>query len=309
MTSILFAADLRRYGRSDGPDTKLYRACFAAPIALVDAHLARDALLVAVAQMFWPTAEPVELDAGLRWNHAWFDAPAEEPLSLAIRVEPATHGQPAALISLDAPRAGSGHALEGYRQLSAMLLRRYDAPNGRNDRRDLLLTAAGYLAVLTAIELELSGASAILAVGCAIAAIAHAMGEIARLDDPMPIGYLDPLLARGIIGLSGVLDLRPRWFEASPGAQIRCAAARQGSTPALHSNLPKAFLELCAAVRPTTLDLLLPESTAAEASAHDRIAAAALLHESSTLLHGIDLPSRLEQAADALQAISQAQTS
>lgn len=295
MTSILFAADLRRYGRSDGPDTKLYRACFAAPIALVDAHLARDALLVAVDQMFWPTAEPVQLDAGLRWNHAWFDAPAEEPLSLAIRVEPATHGQPAALISLDAPRAGSGHALEGYRQLSAMLLRRYDAPNGRNDRRDLLLTAAGYLAVLTAIELELSGASAILAVGCAIAAIAHAMGEIARLDDPMPIGYLDPLLARGIIGLSGVLDLRPRWFESTPGAQIR--------------NLPKAFLELCAAVRPTTLDLLLPESTAAEASAHDRIAAAALLRESSTLLHGIDLPSRLEQAADALQAISQAQTS
>lgn len=280
----------------------LYRATLLEAANPADTRTAEDLLLAIVDHAFLPVGEPVELGSTLNMNRAWLPGAGS---GSAIRIEPVSSGEPTIRLSLGRPpQTLAEEPLAGYRQLSTMLLQAHDPQRPRQDPRDRTLMAACYLTAIRAAWLDVAGPQALRAVTAAAIAVSHAYGSALELDDPMPLGYLDALIARGALGVVGVVSNRCRWIEG-PQARALTHTIKPAALEAALEIFSPHLVEICASVDDDPLEYLLrsniPLDNAQPASAHVEIAAAAFLEAAAPYLSSPELLDHLDAMGSAIE--------
>lgn len=267
------------------------RDLYGASVAsILEGELARDLTLAVTDRHFWPCAHPRKVAISTSFNPTWLASPPAE-----LHLAPREQGKAEALLDNDNPaRDTDGRELPGYRQSLAMFMSDYATPNARVDTRDLAFTAMAYLAARLSDRAGLKGIEAVRAPANALIALASASDDALELDDPMPLGYLDPLLAAGLIGIAGVVDGNSRWIDGPAVARIP-----EQQVQDLISAFDDGFIARCGAIdprilRPTEKDTL---------SAHDTIAAEAFFSDAVIPLQS-DFVSRLKDLGHSLLMLS-----
>lgn len=239
---------------------RLYEARLELTGAKVLPEYQRDFALIVTESHFTETDVERQRHLGTLFNAAWVGECLQEYHVGSFTLTPIETGTPEVMLVKNEPAATpAGLPLVGYRQACAMFLDWYAAPRQRIDSRDYAFIGMGYVAARLAAQIGLSGQPALDAVTNAIIALSAAL----ELDETMPLGYLDPLLANGALGFTGLLSGTPHWV-ASDGFSI----------PTLQraaDMVDEAFLRLCADIDP---DILQPAADD-EISAHDALRAEA----------------------------------